>query len=96
MGSETIPLLDQTDLERVRAPLAQAWTLPPVAYTSSEVFTAEKMEIFAREWLCVAREDQLPEVGDYVCIDLFDQPIVVVRGRDSELRALSRVWLCLA
>lgn len=93
MKAERIPLLDETELNRVRAPLPQAWTLPPAAYTDADVFAAEKAGIFSKDWLCVAREEQLAEIGDYQCVDLFDQPIVVVRGRDSQLRALSRVCL---
>ncbi len=86
-------LISTDALNRVRAPLPQASTLPPTAYTDPAVFDAERRAIFTKDWLCVARIDQLEAVGDYVCVDLPDQPIVVVRVRDRELRALSRVCL---
>lgn len=85
--------MDAAELDRVCAPLDQAWTLPPRAYTDPAVFAAEKAHIFAGGWVCVARADQLANIGDYRCVDLLDQPIVVVRGRDSTIRALSRVCL---
>jgi len=81
------------DIARAREPLERAWTLPPGAYTQPQIFAAERGRIFEKDWICVARADQLPEVGDFLCVDLLDQPIVVVRGRDRALRALSRVCL---
>ena len=87
-----LPLL-ATDLDRVRQPLSSAWTLPPAAYTDPAVYAAERERIFARDWICVARAEQLPNPGDYVCVDLPTQPIVVVRGMDGELQAMSRVCL---
>ena len=81
------------DLDRVRQPLPQSWTLPPTAYTNPDVFALEKKTLFANQWICVARVEQLPEAGDYLCVDVFDQPLVVVRGADQQLRALSRVCL---
>ena len=36
----------------------------------SEVFALEKERIFCREWLCVAREEELPEPGAYRVLDV--------------------------
>ncbi len=88
----TLPL-ERAAIERVKLPLQEAWTLPPAAYTDSRVFSAEQQAIFSKDWVCVGRSDQLTDVGDYVCVDLVDQPIVVARGRDEVLRAFSRVCL---
>jgi phenylpropionate dioxygenase-like ring-hydroxylating dioxygenase large terminal subunit len=83
--------IEPTELARVLAPLEHAWTLPPRAYTDPGVFAAEKQRMFHGGWVCVARAEQLANAGDYRCVDLVDQPIVVVRGRDGVVRALSRV-----
>jgi phenylpropionate dioxygenase-like ring-hydroxylating dioxygenase large terminal subunit len=94
MADAMFPLHEDDDTwRRVRQPLERAWTLPPHAYTDPAVFRAEAQAIFAVDWLCVARLDQLAAPGDFVCVDLLDQPIVVVRALDGELRALSRVCL---
>jgi phenylpropionate dioxygenase-like ring-hydroxylating dioxygenase large terminal subunit len=84
-------LIDQAELERVRQPLGKAWTLPPKAYTEAAVFAAEVEGIFNREWICVGRIDQVAEPGDFMCVDLISQPIVITRDRSGELHALSRV-----
>lgn len=86
-------LIQRDALQRVRNPLEEAWTLPPVAYTSAQIFENERETLFSNGWLCVGRMEQFADVGDYRCIDLPAQPIVVVRGHDDEIRAFSRVCL---
>lgn len=93
MSGTIVDLIHPEDLKRVREPLERAWTLPPAAYTSPAVFAAEKRSIFARDWICVARIDQVAEPGDYVCADLPEQPIVISRDPRGELHALSRICL---
>ncbi len=90
---ELTELLAESELARVREPLARAWTLPPGAYTEPGVFDAEVEKIFNRAWLCVGRTDQVPAPGDYLCVDLISQPIVITRDSAGELHALSRVCL---
>ncbi|HSG89673.1 MAG TPA: Rieske 2Fe-2S domain-containing protein, partial [Pseudomonadales bacterium] len=92
----TIPegLLAAEALADVQGPLASARTLPPAAYTDPRVYEVEKARVFAGAWMPVARVEQLPERGDYLCLTLVDQPIMVVRGRrDGEIRVMSRVCL---
>jgi phenylpropionate dioxygenase-like ring-hydroxylating dioxygenase large terminal subunit len=86
-----LEIIDQTEWDRVVAPLERAWTLPPQAYTDERVFAAEVDRIFNRDWVCVGRVDQVAEPGDYLCVDLIQQPIVITRDRTGELHALSRI-----
>lgn len=88
---ELVELIDRAELAKAREPLGRAWTLPPKAYTDPRVFAAEVAEIFDREWVCVGRTDQVAEPGDFMCVDLISQPIVVTRDRAGELHALSRI-----
>jgi nitrite reductase/ring-hydroxylating ferredoxin subunit len=44
-----------------------------------------------KEIRCRARDDQLPEPGDYLAFDLLGEPLVLVRGEDARLRVLSNV-----
>ncbi|MCP5026971.1 MAG: aromatic ring-hydroxylating dioxygenase subunit alpha [Actinomycetia bacterium] len=76
---------------RVRAPPAEAWTLPPRAYTDPAVFDAEVEAIFRRDWICVARAEQVAEPGDQFAVELLDHPLVLTRDRDGTIRALSNV-----
>ncbi|WP_375208722.1 aromatic ring-hydroxylating dioxygenase subunit alpha [Hyphomonas jannaschiana] len=74
-----------------RRPLAQAYTLPPVAYTDPGLWHVEKARVLARSWLPLARVDQVPGAGDYLSADLGGEPVMVVRGEDGTVRVLSRV-----
>ena len=93
MPAELIDLIDSEQLQRSRAQAEDAFTLPPEAYTKADVFDLERDRIFAREWICVAHTSQLPDPGDYRCVDLVDYPIVITHGRDGAYHALSRVCL---
>jgi nitrite reductase/ring-hydroxylating ferredoxin subunit len=87
------PILTATERERVTTTLAHASTLPPLAYTDPTVWAREADAIFRHDWVCVARADQVPEPGDHVAVDLLDQPVIVIRGDDGRIRALSNVCL---
>ncbi|MER5466304.1 aromatic ring-hydroxylating dioxygenase subunit alpha [Streptomyces sp. NPDC002668] len=74
-----------------RLPLARATALPPEAYWSPELYELEVERIFRREWMCVAREEQIPEAGDWLAVDLVGEALVITRDEQGRLNALSRV-----
>lgn len=90
---DRIPDLTAEEIERVRKPLTDAYTLPPKAYLSEEVFAREETQIMRKSWLPLARVDQIAEPGQYISLDLFGQPVMVVHGMDGEFRVMSRVCL---
>src|SRR5690606_19386072 len=73
----------------VLRPLAQASTLPPAFYTSPEIFEAERERVFRRNWVSVGRASEIPNAGDRFRIDVAEEPLLIVRGKDGEVRALS-------
>jgi phenylpropionate dioxygenase-like ring-hydroxylating dioxygenase large terminal subunit len=90
MVSETVrDLVDQMEVS-IR-PLAEARSLPPACYTSDEFFAFEREAIFARTWLCLGHQNQVPNVGDYFAIAVLDEPLLVVRDLDGTIRVLSAV-----
>ena len=72
-------------------PLERALALPREAYTDPAFFELEAERVFRPGWLCVAHVSELPEPGDYLALELLDEPLVVVRGKDGVVRVLSRV-----
>jgi Rieske 2Fe-2S family protein len=62
-------------------------SLPSSWYRSAQVFRAEKERIFCREWMAVCREEELPNPGDHLVLDLLGESILVVRNREGALRA---------
>ncbi|MBD8893671.1 aromatic ring-hydroxylating oxygenase subunit alpha [Roseibium litorale] len=77
--------------ENVATPFENAQAMPVSAYTSEDFLALEQSEIFAKSWLCAGRADSLKEPGDYVTIEISGEPIIVLRDRQGELRALSNV-----
>lgn len=81
------------EIERVRAPLESAWTLPPAAYTEPAVYELEEERIFRKSWIPVGRVDEVCEPGDYRAFTLLDQPLALVHGHDGQVRVMSNVCL---
>ena len=56
-------------------------------YLTERVFALERERIFFREWVCVAREEELAEPGDYLVRDVAGESILLVRTRSGALAA---------
>jgi len=83
--------LDSADVAAAREPFGRASTLPSGAYTDADVAETERERVFGREWLCVARADQVASPGDYLSLDLLGRPLLVTRDDGGEIHVLSRV-----
>lgn len=68
-----------------------AMGLPGVFYSDPAVTEIERLALFHEEWICVGRVEEIPQKGDYFTFDLCGEPLIVVRGRDGEIRALANV-----
>jgi len=79
------------DAPHASQPAALERTLPGAAYTSPDLFAAERERIFAREWVLVGREEALPAAGDCLEAVVLGESILVVRGDDGALRAFFNV-----
>ena len=74
-------------------PLEQSTAMPPAAYHSEEFHALERDRIFGREWLCVGRDKDIPNTGDYLTFSINDQPVFSIRGKDDVVRSFSNVCL---
>jgi len=79
------------DLESSDGDILNAETLPPLCYTDAEFFKFEQEAAFNHEWLCVGREAQVKQPGDYFTTRIIGEPIVVTRDRAGEIHAMSSV-----
>ena len=86
-----------TPLDKVLAkfddtlPLDRAWTIPGDWYTDRRIEALEARTVWSRSWQLVGRVEQLVEPGQFVTATVANEPIVVVRGSDGELRAFFNV-----
>ncbi len=72
-------------------PVKEAQLLPPETYISEKFWAFEKHAIFSREWLCVAHVNEVPNVGDYLPLTVLNEPVLVVRGENRNVRVLSAI-----
>jgi Rieske 2Fe-2S family protein len=66
-------------------------TLHRDLYLEPHWFEQERAKIFFSDWVCVAREEDLAEPGDYLAIDLAGESILLVCGDDRKSRAFFNV-----
>ena len=66
-------------------------TLPSNWYLRDDIFTLEREHIFFRDWVCVAREVQLPSPGDHLVLDVYGQSILLLRNTEGKLRGFYNV-----
>jgi phenylpropionate dioxygenase-like ring-hydroxylating dioxygenase large terminal subunit len=67
------------------------YALPARYFYDENVFNREKSEIFFKSWHLVAHTNELREPGSFVTHDIFEQSVLVVAGRDGEIRAFHNV-----
>ena len=81
-----------TSLKKLAATPLEAATAPPKAiYTLPDITAHEMDRIFASEWLCAGRADELPNPGDYMAFECGAQPLIIIRGADDALSARSNI-----
>jgi phenylpropionate dioxygenase-like ring-hydroxylating dioxygenase large terminal subunit len=79
------------DLDATRQPLDRARHVPGFVYDSPEVYAREKDRLFMKEWLAVAREEEIARPGDYMTFRVMGEPLVMVRDRAGVVHALANV-----
>lgn len=60
-------------------------------YVSPDVFAREQELIFGREWLCVGREELIPNAGDFFTVERAGESLIVTRDSDARVHAFYNV-----
>lgn len=66
-------------------------TIPVEAYLSVDYIAAERENLWRRVWQVACRQEEIPNVGDYVTYDILDDSIIVVRSSPDTIRAYHNV-----
>lgn len=67
------------------------WSLPAWTYHDEDFFAAEIKRIFRPAWQIVCHESDLPHPGDFQTFDYLNESIIVIRGDDGQVRAMTNV-----
>jgi phenylpropionate dioxygenase-like ring-hydroxylating dioxygenase large terminal subunit len=88
---ETGQILTEAELASLRREFRGASLLPRRAYHDPSIFEWERENVIRRDWVLVAREEDVPEPTSFRLVDLDGENLIVVRGRDGEIRAFYNV-----
>ncbi len=72
-------IYDQTGGSRKGLP---AWT-----YNNEELTQLEMERVFLRNWIWAGHVSDIPEVGDYQCLDIANERALVIRDQQGQVRA---------
>lgn len=84
-------------LDRLRSTLQDALVEDPEngvyrakrsIFTDAELFELEMRYIFEGNWIYLAHESQIPNIGDYFTTYIGRQPVVITRDKQNELNLL--------
>lgn len=84
-------LPDFTDDILQSAPLEQAYTIPSSWYTDPAFHAWDRETIFSKTWQYVGHAAQVKNPGEYLVANVADNPVLVVRGENGELRGFFNV-----
>lgn len=71
--------------------ISQYKGLPARYYTDQVFFNYEQERIWGNTWQWVGRENEIPQAGDYLTVNLGGESVFIVRGHDGRLRAMHNV-----
>jgi phenylpropionate dioxygenase-like ring-hydroxylating dioxygenase large terminal subunit len=61
--------------------------IPVQRFTSDEFWELEQKYLWPRSWVIAGRSEDIPNVGDFFTFDDLGVPILLIRGRDLQVRA---------
>ena len=66
-------------------------TLPQNFYTDENIFSEEMKSVYFQQWLMVDHVSRIKEPGNYFVFEAEKESIIIIRGRDNEIRAFYNV-----
>ena len=71
----------------VAMPFDEAHPLPAAINHSLEFLDCERHAVFEQEWICVGREDEIRDPGDFLTHEIAGVAVLVVRQSDRQIKA---------
>lgn len=79
------------DMTRLLSERKRNYSLPQALYNDPFMFRIDMEEIFQKEWLFVGMTCEVPGKGDFITVEVGQNPILIVRDRDGEINAYHNV-----
>jgi len=83
------PVFTKEEIEAIRVGVNGVHgVLPARCYYDEEIHRFEAQNILKKHWLYVGPWDWAEKPGDYFTINMLGEPLIVIRGKDDQVRAL--------
>ena len=79
----------QSALSNIDADLYGSRHMPGEVYTSRDVYDVEREQIFLCQWLCVGREEEIANSGDYFASRIMGEPFLIARNSEGNINAFA-------
>ena len=79
------------DLEALIGSYRPNYSLPAKFYTDPLLYRRDLESIFSLSWIYAGHISQLPDSGCYFLLEFGNESIIVVKGKDGEIRAFANV-----
>ena len=67
------------------------FSLPQPFYNDARLFALDMQEVFEKEWLFAGMTCEIPTKGNFMTLDIGNNPIVIVRGSEGAIHAFHNV-----
>ncbi len=69
----------------------RTFSLPQPFYNDARLFAIDMQEVFEKEWLFAGMTCEIPTKGNFMTLDIGDNPVVIVRGGEGTIHAFHNV-----
>ncbi len=91
MNNFSLTIEELKSFESSIVPTTEGRMMPPFIYTNPSFYEFEKEAIYGHEWLCVGRQESVPDKGDYFTTEYIGEHLIVVRSDKETIRCMSAV-----
>ncbi len=77
----------RVEMDRLLKSRQRNYSLPRPLYNDPHMFRIDMEEIFQKEWLFVGMTSEVPKKGDYLTVEIGQNPVLVLRDGDGQVRA---------
>ncbi|MFT5720092.1 MAG: Rieske 2Fe-2S family protein [Motiliproteus sp.] len=77
----------QQDMEHLLEARDPNYSLPKPLYNDPQMFRVDMEEIFQKEWLFVGMTSEVPSKGDYLTVEIGQNPVLIVRDGEGNVNA---------
>jgi len=81
----------QSEMYRLLAARPKHLSLPQPLYNDPQMFKVDMQEVFEKEWIFVGMSCELPTKGDYITVEIGQNPVLIVRDGEGGIKAFHNV-----